>query len=121
MAAAIGGAPHAPTGLFLTTLAAAAEAKPQPEPLLGEWTVYPAIGPTTRSCTITVLKDPFGPKKGRARTFACNLAEGLGGINGVSIISGWKREGGRIVLSAIARPKEVNGTVTGDHRSVMKR
>ena len=83
---------------------AAVAQKEMKDSVVGKWKMYPAIGPTKRNCSIEFKESAFDPHKGRVSTFACNLVEGLGSINGVSRINGWERKGRTIVLSAIATP-----------------
>lgn len=78
--------------------------KAEPDPIVGKWKVYSTIGTSDRNCSMDFSESPFREGEGRVWTVACNLVEGLGGINGVSRVSGWKREGGRIILSGIASP-----------------
>ncbi|AJY47314.1 hypothetical protein [Martelella endophytica] len=70
--------------------------------VVGKWKMYPAVGPTKRDCSIEFKASAFNPNKGSVSTFACNLVEGLGSINGVSRINGWERKGSTIILSGIA-------------------
>ncbi|WP_226584064.1 hypothetical protein [Acuticoccus sediminis] len=100
--------------------------------IVGKWTVYPAVGPSPRSCTITFEQGPGGTR-GRATPFACHQVEGLGGLHGFADISAWERRGRTVVLSGIAAPgigsielapdagsREVRGSVKGV-RFVLKR
>lgn len=84
--------------------AAAAAQKEMKDPVVGKWKMYPAVGPTKRSCSIDFKASAFNAHKGRVSTFACNQVEGLGSINGVSRINGWERKGRTIILSGIATP-----------------
>ncbi len=75
-----------------------------PDSIIGKWDVYPAIGPTGRGCTADFKASYSNGAKGSVNMFACNLVEGLGGINGVSRINAWERKGRTIILSGIAQP-----------------
>ncbi|TCT34723.1 hypothetical protein [Martelella mediterranea] len=83
---------------------APAQEKELPDSIVGKWKMYPAIGPTTRSCSVEFKASAFDQHKGRVSAFACNQVEGLGSINGVSQINGWERKGRTIILSGIAQP-----------------
>ena len=78
--------------------------KAEPDPIVGKWKVYSTIGTSDRNCSMDFSESAFREGEGRVWTVACTLGEGLGGINGVRRVSGWKREGGRIILSGIATP-----------------
>ncbi|MCK7612262.1 hypothetical protein [Roseibium sediminicola] len=78
--------------------------KKEKDSIVGKWDVFPAIGPTKRSCTMDFKASSFGGGKGSVSTFACNQVEGLGGLNGVSRITKWERKGSTIILSGIASP-----------------
>ncbi|MBB4123169.1 hypothetical protein [Martelella radicis] len=75
-----------------------------PDSIIGKWKMYPAIGPTSRSCSVEFHKSALNAQKGRVSTFACNQVEGLGSINGVARINQWERRGRTIILSGIASP-----------------
>jgi hypothetical protein len=73
-----------------------------PDSIVGKWTMYPAVGTNSRGCSVEFQKSYIDQGKGRVSVLACNLVEGLGGINGVSRINAWERKGRTIILSGIA-------------------
>ncbi|MCF3933132.1 hypothetical protein L1787_06850 [Acuticoccus sp. M5D2P5] len=84
-------------------VASEAEAE-QPEPVIGKWAVYPAVGTSDRSCSMDFSTAAFKTDEGRVWTVACNLVDGLGGINGINRVTKWERKGRTIILSGIATP-----------------
>ncbi|XWN29245.1 MAG: hypothetical protein ROR55_17235 [Devosia sp.] len=103
------------------------------DPIVGKWVVSPAVGPTSRTCTITFSPIAFG-KTGRVNPFACHQVEGLGGLDGVSRFTKWERRGDTIVISGIAQPgigqvhlprdsgsRRASGVTADDIRFSMKR
>ena len=88
----------------------AAAQKEMKDSVVGKWKMYPAIGPTKRNCSIEFKASAFDPHKGRVSTFACNLVEGLGSINGVSRINGWNARAARSPCPPSQRPISARST-----------
>ncbi|MAC79468.1 MAG: hypothetical protein CML66_15560 [Rhodobacteraceae bacterium] len=74
----------------------------QPDSIVGTWEMFPAIGPSTKGCSIEFMSSALSATKGRVSPFACHTVEGLGGVNGIARINGWERKGRTIILSGIA-------------------
>ena len=104
MLAAAAGCTVSDTGPVTAGSPRPASVQELPDSIIGKWDVYPAIGPTSRGCTADFKASYSNGAKGSVNMFACNLVEGLGGINGVSRINAWERKGRTIILSGIAQP-----------------